>query len=63
MIKKNLQEGSIRSALEALREKGFIWKESLGGYVLEDESYLSMFGIDKGSGGAKKTINGSASPH
>lgn len=37
--------GTVRTALETLRRKGFIWKESFGGYVLENENYLSLYNV------------------
>lgn len=41
---KPIGKNSVQSALEALREKGLVWKESFGGYVLEDENYVTLFG-------------------
>ena len=57
ILGKPVGKTSVQTALDALREKGFVWKESFGGYVLEDESYLSVFGSNN-----KQTNNSHNSP-
>jgi len=46
----NLTTATIQAALDALREKNLIWRESRGAYALEDESLAQWFKS------AKKTI-------
>ena len=46
--KKAIQEStlsvsSVQTAIQALREKGFIWQSSRGAYALEDESFVEWF--------------------
>lgn len=38
-VAQGLSTGSIQTALDALRERGIVWKESRGAYELEDESW------------------------
>ena len=37
---------TVQKALEALRVKGFVWKESFGTYVVENENYLAYYGVN-----------------
>jgi len=46
ILGKPIGKNSVQSAMEALREKGLVWKESFGGYVLEDENYVTLFGLN-----------------
>jgi len=46
ILGKTVEKNSVQSALEALRKKGLVWKESFGGYVLEDENYVTLFGLN-----------------
>ena len=38
-----LSVSSVQTAIQALREKGFIWQSSRGVYTLEDESFAEWF--------------------
>ncbi len=38
-----LSVSSVQTAIQALREKGFIWQSSRGAYALEDESFAEWF--------------------
>ena len=37
---------TVQKALEALRVKGFVWKESFGTYVVKNENYLAYYGVN-----------------
>ena len=37
---------TVQKALEALRVKSFVWKESFGTYVVENENYLAYYGVN-----------------
>jgi hypothetical protein len=53
---ENLTTATIQAALDALREKNLIWRESRGAYALEDESLAQWFK------NAKKTDKAPESP-
>ena len=38
-----ISPSSVQSAIQSLREKGFIWQSSRGAYALEDESFAQWF--------------------
>lgn len=46
ILGRPLGQSSIQAALESLRKKGLVWKEAFGGYVLENESYTVLFGLN-----------------
>lgn len=53
----SLSPASVQSALEALRERGLVWRESRGAYSLEDESIADWFlttRVDPVVGGLKE---------
>lgn len=39
----SLSASSVQTAIQGLREQGFIWQSSRGGYALEDESFVEWF--------------------
>ena len=39
----NLSISSVQTAIQSLREQGFIWQSSRGAYALEDESFAEWF--------------------
>lgn len=57
ILGRPIKHSSIQTALESLRQKELIWKNSFGGYVLENENYTTLFGVngnDKQSPGEKE---------
>ncbi len=40
---KTLSVSSVQTAIQSLREQGFIWQSSRGAYALEDESFAEWF--------------------
>ena len=48
LLGKKVSTATVQSALEVLRNKNLIWKESFGGYVLEDESFIGFYNATKG---------------
>ncbi|MFT3741339.1 MAG: AAA family ATPase [Gammaproteobacteria bacterium] len=47
----NLAISSVQTAIQSLREQGFIWQSSRGTYALEDESFVEWFKHIKNSTG------------
>ncbi len=45
----NLTVSTVQTAIQALREKGFIWQSSRGSYALEDDGFAQWFKF-KGAG-------------
>jgi hypothetical protein len=43
LLGKRVSTATVQSALEVLRNKNLVWKESFGGYVLEDESFIGFY--------------------
>ncbi|MDF1759402.1 MAG: ATP-binding protein [Coxiellaceae bacterium] len=41
--KSDLSSSSVQTAIQVLREKGFIWQSSRGAYALEDDSFAEWF--------------------
>jgi hypothetical protein len=42
-LQSELSSSTVQTAIQALREKGFIWQSSRGAYALEDESFAEWF--------------------
>lgn len=47
LLGKKVSTATVQSALEVLRDKNLVWKESHGGYVLEDESFVGFYGAGR----------------
>ena len=48
LLGKKVSTATVQSALEVLRNKNLVRKESFGGYVLEDESFIGFYSTARG---------------